>query len=170
MVEESHHESREVTCMSEATTLARVIVRQIIESGIKDVVISPGSRNAPLSIAFYQASKKGLIKLHVRIDERTAAFFALGIAKASGCQYQLSAPAEPLLLTITLQYLKHHIPTNLYSSSPQIAQRDFAEQVPTKQQSRHEFSVKPSAILQMFQGLHIQWCFPLTHFNQAQCT
>ena len=70
--------------MSEATTLARVIVRQIIESGIKDVVISPGSRNAPLSIAFYQASKKGLIKLHVRIDERTAAFFALGIAKASG--------------------------------------------------------------------------------------
>lgn len=84
MVEESHHESREVNCMSEATTLARVIVRQIIESGIKDVVISPGSRNAPLSIAFYQASKKGLIKLHVRIDERTAAFFALGIAKASG--------------------------------------------------------------------------------------
>jgi 2-succinyl-5-enolpyruvyl-6-hydroxy-3-cyclohexene-1-carboxylate synthase len=84
MVEESHHESREVNCMSEATTLARVIVRQIIESGIKDVVISPGSRNAPLSIAFYQASKKGLIKLHVRIDERTAAFFALGVAKASG--------------------------------------------------------------------------------------
>lgn len=70
--------------MSEATSLARVIVRQIIEAGIKDVVISPGSRNAPLSIAFYQASKKGLIKFHVRIDERTAAFFALGIAKASG--------------------------------------------------------------------------------------
>jgi len=48
------------------------------------LVISPGSRNAPLSIAFHQASVKGLIKLHVRIDERTAAFFALGIAKASG--------------------------------------------------------------------------------------
>jgi len=84
MVEESHHESRSVIVMSESTSLARVIVRQIIEAGIKDVVISPGSRNAPLSIAFYQASKKGLIKLHVRIDERTAAFFALGIAKASG--------------------------------------------------------------------------------------
>jgi len=70
--------------MSESTSLARVIVRQIIEAGIKDVVISPGSRNAPLSIAFYQASNKGLIKIHVRIDERTEAFFALGIAKASG--------------------------------------------------------------------------------------
>jgi len=49
--------------MSQATTLARVIVRQIIEAGIKDVVISPGSRNAPLSIAFYQAirSAKALV-------------------------------------------------------------------------------------------------------------
>jgi 2-succinyl-5-enolpyruvyl-6-hydroxy-3-cyclohexene-1-carboxylate synthase len=84
MVEESHYESRSVTVISEATSLASVIVRQIIEAGVKDVVISPGSRNAPLSIAFYQASKKGLISLHVRIDERTAAFFALGIAKASG--------------------------------------------------------------------------------------
>ena len=69
--------------MNTSTTLARTIVRQILEAGIKDVVISPGSRNAPLSIAFYQASAKGLINLHTRIDERTAAFFALGIAKAS---------------------------------------------------------------------------------------
>ena len=84
MVEESHHESREVTSMSEATTLARVIVRQIIEAGIKDVVISPGSRNAPLSIAFYEAQQRGLINLHVKIDERGAAFFALGLTKSTG--------------------------------------------------------------------------------------
>lgn len=70
--------------MSETTSLARVIVRQIIEEGITDVVISPGSRNAPLSFAFFAASQRGLIKLHTRIDERTAAFFALGLAKASG--------------------------------------------------------------------------------------
>lgn len=70
--------------MNSATQLARVIVRQILEAGITDVVISPGSRNAPLSLAFYQAGSKSLINLHVRIDERTAAFFALGIAKASG--------------------------------------------------------------------------------------
>ena len=43
-----------------------------------------GSRNAPLSIALNQAAEKGLIDLHVRIDERGAAFFALGISKASG--------------------------------------------------------------------------------------
>ena len=84
MVEESHHESREVTYMSEATTLARVIVRQIIESGITDAVLSPGSRNAPLSIAFYEAQQRGLINLHVKIDERGAAFFALGLTKSTG--------------------------------------------------------------------------------------
>ena len=70
--------------MSVSTALARHTVRQLIELGVEDVVLSPGSRNAPLSIAFYQAQQKGLINLHVRIDERGAAFFALGISKASG--------------------------------------------------------------------------------------
>ena len=69
--------------MSNSTVLARSIIKQLIELGIKDVVLSPGSRNAPLSIALYEASEKGLINLHVRIDERGAAFFALGISKAS---------------------------------------------------------------------------------------
>ena len=69
--------------MSNSTALARGIIKQLIELGIRDVVLSPGSRNAPLSIALYEASEKGLINLHVRIDERGAAFFALGISKAS---------------------------------------------------------------------------------------
>ena len=84
MVEESRYEDSGAPVINPSTLLARVIVRQIIEAGVTDVVISPGSRNAPLSLAFHQASTKGLITLHVRIDERTAAFFALGIAKASG--------------------------------------------------------------------------------------
>ncbi len=70
--------------MNTSTTLARTIVRQILQAGISDVVISPGSRNAPLTIAFYEAAARKLITLHTRIDERTAAFFALGITKASG--------------------------------------------------------------------------------------
>ncbi len=84
MVEESHHENSGAFELNNSTSLARVVVRQIIEAGITDVVISPGSRNAPLSLAFYAAAEEGLIKLHIRIDERTAAFFALGIIKATG--------------------------------------------------------------------------------------
>lgn len=83
MVEESNYEDLGVNGMSQATRLARVIVRQIIEAGITDAVISPGSRNAPLSLALVTAQDLGLIKLHIRIDERTAAFFALGLAKAT---------------------------------------------------------------------------------------
>ena len=66
-----------------STELARGIVLQIMERGITDVVLSPGSRNAPISIALYSAEERGLLKLHIRIDERTAGFFALGIAKSS---------------------------------------------------------------------------------------
>ena len=84
MVEESGYENRGAFEVNNSTSLARVVVRQIIESGITDVVISPGSRNAPLSLAFFAAAERNLIKIHVRIDERTAAFFALGIIKATG--------------------------------------------------------------------------------------
>ena len=84
MVEESDHENRGAAEVNNSTSLARVVVRQIIESGITDVVISPGSRNAPLSLAFFAAAERNLIKIHVRIDERTAAFFALGVIKATG--------------------------------------------------------------------------------------
>lgn len=69
--------------MNTSTTLARTIVRQILEAGITDAVISPGSRNAPLTMALFEASERKLITLHTRIDERTAAFFALGITKAT---------------------------------------------------------------------------------------
>ena len=70
--------------MNTSTSLARVVVRQLIEAGITDAVISPGSRNAPISLAMYAAAEKKSLKLHIRIDERSAAYFALGLAKASG--------------------------------------------------------------------------------------
>jgi 2-succinyl-5-enolpyruvyl-6-hydroxy-3-cyclohexene-1-carboxylate synthase len=69
--------------LSDSTKLAHSLIRQLIESGVSDFVISPGSRNAPLTIALSEAANKNLIDLHVKIDERGAAFFALGISKAS---------------------------------------------------------------------------------------
>jgi 2-succinyl-5-enolpyruvyl-6-hydroxy-3-cyclohexene-1-carboxylate synthase len=69
--------------MSSSTNLARNFLRSLIEQGVSDFVLSPGSRNAPLSIALNEAAEKGLINLHIKIDERGAAFFALGISKAT---------------------------------------------------------------------------------------
>ena len=69
--------------MSNSTKLAHSLLRQLIEVGVRHFVVSPGSRNAPLLIALGEAASKQIVDLHVKIDERGAAFFALGVSKAS---------------------------------------------------------------------------------------
>jgi 2-succinyl-5-enolpyruvyl-6-hydroxy-3-cyclohexene-1-carboxylate synthase len=59
-------------------------VQRLIDLGVKHAVLSPGSRNAPISLLLAQAEQQGLLTLHVRIDEREAAFLALGLSKLSG--------------------------------------------------------------------------------------
>ena len=66
---------------SPSTDLARGVVSALLEAGVTDVVIAPGSRNAPLSFAAYDAAAAGLLRLHTRSDERTAGFLALGLTK-----------------------------------------------------------------------------------------
>src|SRR5918998_3634174 len=63
---------------------ARVIVDELVRCSVTDAVLCPGSRNAPLSFALQAADAAGRLRLHVRIDERTAAFLALGLALRSG--------------------------------------------------------------------------------------
>ena len=67
-----------------AVDLARVTLRALLDVGVRDVVLSPGSRNTPLSLELAAADRAGSLRLHVRIDERTAAFLALGLAKGGG--------------------------------------------------------------------------------------
>lgn len=70
--------------MAEATRLARVLVEGLLGAGVRDVVLAPGSRSAPLAYELFEADRIGLLTLHVRIDERSAGFLALGLAKGSG--------------------------------------------------------------------------------------
>jgi 2-succinyl-5-enolpyruvyl-6-hydroxy-3-cyclohexene-1-carboxylate synthase len=69
--------------MNPSTALARVLVDELIRGGVQEAVLSPGSRNAPLAFALHDADAAGRLRLHVRIDERTAGFLALGLAKES---------------------------------------------------------------------------------------
>lgn len=64
-----------------STALAREVVTRLIEAGVTEVVVAPGSRNAPLSFAAYDAAAAGLLRLHTRIDERTAGFLGLGLTR-----------------------------------------------------------------------------------------
>ncbi|MGV0815866.1 2-succinyl-5-enolpyruvyl-6-hydroxy-3-cyclohexene-1-carboxylic-acid synthase [Mycolicibacterium boenickei] len=68
--------------MNPSTTQARVVVDELIRGGVRDVVLCPGSRNAPLAFALSDADRAGRIRLHVRIDERTAGYLAIGLAVA----------------------------------------------------------------------------------------
>lgn len=70
--------------MSDATHQSAVIVEELIQQGVTDVVLCPGSRNAPLSYACHRADAEGRIRLHVRIDERGAGYLAIGLATGSG--------------------------------------------------------------------------------------
>ena len=70
--------------MNPSTAFARVLVDELLRGGVTDAVLAPGSRSAPVALAFAAAERDGRLRLHVRIDERTAAFLALGLAKASG--------------------------------------------------------------------------------------
>jgi 2-succinyl-5-enolpyruvyl-6-hydroxy-3-cyclohexene-1-carboxylate synthase len=61
--------------------LGLVIADELARCGVSDVCIAPGSRSAALAMAF---ASEPHMRLHVRIDERSAGFVALGLAKASG--------------------------------------------------------------------------------------
>jgi len=71
-----------VTSTGSSTDTARSVVAALVESGVTEIVIAPGSRNAPLSFASYDAAAAGLVRLHTRVDERTAGFLALGLTKS----------------------------------------------------------------------------------------
>ncbi|WP_377640424.1 2-succinyl-5-enolpyruvyl-6-hydroxy-3-cyclohexene-1-carboxylic-acid synthase [Oryzobacter terrae] len=70
--------------MNPSTALASVLVDELVRGGVRDVVLSPGSRSAPLAYALLAAERDGRVRLHVRVDERSAGFLALGLAKGSG--------------------------------------------------------------------------------------
>ena len=69
--------------MNPSTAHAQVIVDELVRCGVTDAVLCPGSRSAPLAFALHAADAGGRLRLHVRIDERTAGFLALGLALRS---------------------------------------------------------------------------------------
>jgi 2-succinyl-5-enolpyruvyl-6-hydroxy-3-cyclohexene-1-carboxylate synthase len=66
-----------------ATAFGAAFTDELIRCGLRDAVLAPGSRSTPLAMACFDAAQQGRLRLHVRIDERSASFAALGLAKAS---------------------------------------------------------------------------------------
>jgi len=64
-----------------ATALATAVVDEFVRHGVREAVLCPGSRSAAFAYALQEADRSGRLRLHVRVDERSAAFLALGLAK-----------------------------------------------------------------------------------------
>ncbi|TKC15912.1 2-succinyl-5-enolpyruvyl-6-hydroxy-3-cyclohexene-1-carboxylic-acid synthase [Robertmurraya kyonggiensis] len=63
------------------TDYIAVFVAELVQTGMTDVVVSPGSRSTPMAMVMAEHPD---LNVHINVDERSAAFFALGMAKASG--------------------------------------------------------------------------------------
>jgi 2-succinyl-5-enolpyruvyl-6-hydroxy-3-cyclohexene-1-carboxylate synthase len=57
---------------------------ELERAGVRDVVLSPGSRSQALALAAAEFERAGRIRLHVRLDERSSGFLALGLAVEQG--------------------------------------------------------------------------------------
>ena len=81
-----------MTAEAPAPHAARVLIQALAAQGVRDVVLAPGSRSAPLAYALAEAAAADRpdhapeLRLHVRIDERVAGFLALGLARAAVAQ------------------------------------------------------------------------------------
>jgi 2-succinyl-5-enolpyruvyl-6-hydroxy-3-cyclohexene-1-carboxylate synthase len=103
-----------------ATACARVIIEELVTRGVRDVVLAPGSRSAPLAYECFEADRIGLLRLHVRVDERTAGFLALGLAKASGAPVAVlttSGTAPANLHPAVLEAWHAHLPLIVITAS-----------------------------------------------------
>jgi 2-succinyl-5-enolpyruvyl-6-hydroxy-3-cyclohexene-1-carboxylate synthase len=65
--------------MSVQATFAATLVDEWVDLGVTDAVVCPGSRSTPLALAL-----SSRVRVQVRLDERSAAFFALGLAMSTG--------------------------------------------------------------------------------------
>ncbi|MEE2905493.1 MAG: 2-succinyl-5-enolpyruvyl-6-hydroxy-3-cyclohexene-1-carboxylic-acid synthase [Gemmatimonadota bacterium] len=71
-----------MTSASANTLWARSFTDELARAGVREVVLAPGSRSTPLVLAF---SRDERFRVRVQLDERSAAFFALGVGKAARC-------------------------------------------------------------------------------------
>jgi len=104
---------------SPASDAAASLLTELVEHGVRDVVISPGSRSQALALAAAHLARTGSIRVHVRIDERVAGFTALGLARETRVPTAVictSGTAAANLLPATMEAFHSGIPLVLLTA------------------------------------------------------
>ncbi|NLE85345.1 MAG: 2-succinyl-5-enolpyruvyl-6-hydroxy-3-cyclohexene-1-carboxylic-acid synthase [Myxococcales bacterium] len=81
------------------TEWSHLLLHALARAGVRDVIVSPGSRSTPFTVA---ALRRPELRCHSVVDERGAAFFALGMAKVTG--------QAPLLICTSGTAGAHYLP------------------------------------------------------------
>ncbi|SJN25870.1 2-succinyl-5-enolpyruvyl-6-hydroxy-3-cyclohexene-1-carboxylic-acid synthase [Microbacterium esteraromaticum] len=104
---------------SPASDAAAGLLGELIEHGVRDLVLSPGSRSQALTLAAMALARAEALRVHVRIDERVAGFLALGIARETGRPVPVictSGTAAGNLLPATMEAFHSGIPLLLLTA------------------------------------------------------
>lgn len=127
---------------------AATIIEQLLAQGVRDAVLAPGSRSAPLALALARAETQDRLRLHVRYDERSAGFLALGLAKGSGVPVPVvttSGTAVANLLPAVLEAHHAGVPLLVVSADRPAAMVGFGANQTTDQVRLFEPFVRWSA-------------------------
>ena len=125
-----------MTSASPASRYATELLGALIRHGVRDVVVCPGSRSQALALSAAQAEAAGAIRLHVRLDERAAAFFALGVARETGMPAPVivtSGTAVANLLPAALEAHESRVPMLLLTADRPAALRGTRSNQTTRQ-------------------------------------
>ena len=156
--------------LSSASECARAVIAELISWGVRDVVLAPGSRSAPLAYEVFEADGTGQLRLHVRIDERTGAFLALGLAKASGRVVPVittSGTAAANLHPAVLEASHSHLPLMVITADRPRSMINTGANQTTQQDQLFGSHVRTSASLADAAGNVRAWRFEVSRLAAA---
>ena len=128
-----------------SSSLATVLVDELVRGGVREAVLCPGSRSAPLAYALQEADRRGRLRLHVRVDERSAGFLALGLAKLTGDPVPVVTTSGTAVANLHPAVLEAgHAGVPLWCSAP-TGRPSCVAPAPTRPPTRPASSVPPCA-------------------------
>ena len=146
------------------TALASAFVEELARCGLRHAVLSPGSRSTPLAVALWRQPAID----QVIVDERSAAFFALGAAQASGGRWRSSAPPGPRPPTTTRPSARPTSRRCPCSCSPPTGRRSCAGSAPARR-STSSSSTATSVRWFCEVGTHDADDAGLLHYRSVAC-